>query len=142
MAHTLAVDSSNRIFSLVKRVDTHFAHSGIERSSEFQHADSVSRRERPIQHLRLLATRKTQGKAAFIGKHGRIVTRQVNISFDIRGLDQKYINEIWAKDVPLEKLSLYRAGRKAIFAGKNNERVVDEEYEEIASIPLPTEESQ
>lgn len=55
----------------------------------------------------------------------------------IQKLIDKYTDTVWAKDIEIEKISLCKAGRKATFLGPDDDMLVDEEYEEIASIRLP-----
>ena len=49
----------------------------------------------------------------------------------------RYRHTIWIDDLHVKKLSLCKAERQAKFDGPNNETILDERYEEIASIDLP-----
>ncbi len=60
-------------------------------------------------------------------------------TFDARDLTKKYQDTVWAEDIQIERMSLCKTDRKAKFQGSNNEILLEDEYEEIASIPLPSE---
>lgn len=52
-------------------------------------------------------------------------------------LQEKYNNTVWAEDIKIERIALCKEGRVATFHGPNNEALIDEYYEEVASISLP-----
>ena len=52
-------------------------------------------------------------------------------------LIERYAHTTWLKDVRLEKLSLCKNGRKSLWSDSSKQTLLDEYYEEIASIPLP-----
>lgn len=56
---------------------------------------------------------------------------------DTRYLIEKYKDTVWVEDMRIEKVSLCKEGRLKIFGGPNKHDLVDEGFEEVASIPLP-----
>lgn len=52
-------------------------------------------------------------------------------------LFEKYRDTLWVEDMRIERLSLCKEGRVKIFGWPNNDDLIDEEFEEVASIPLP-----
>jgi activating signal cointegrator complex subunit 1 len=56
------------------------------------------------------------------------------IRFDARALMKVFDDFVWAKEVKLEKIAICKMGAKKVL-GENGD-IVDEVYEEVASIPL------
>jgi len=84
--------------------------------------------------LRTRYAKKWDTRVDTVGRARRI---QSAAPLDIRGLFEKYKDTVWAEDLQIEKLSLCKEGRVKTFGGPNNSILVDEEYEEVASIALP-----
>lgn len=85
----------------------------------------------------LIATRFNRKHDTFVNKLGVLRRRLISPRFDPRGLVENFGDTLWAEDIQIEKLSLCKEGRMKTFGGPNNDVLVDEGYEEIASIPLP-----
>lgn len=139
VAYAQAADSSNRLASFVDNVRTHFTQEGIEHFRKPVNLHEPERPEISIDRFYLLSSKKVM--TTFRAREGWMLKKRKHPHFDLRGLVQKYKDEVWGESILLEKLSLCKEGRIVTFGGSNKRRIIDEEYEEIASIPLPTEES-
>ncbi len=82
-------------------------------------------------HATIVNTTYAKEKKARVkgGGHGKGSRK-----FDAQEVIAKYRDFKWAKDLRIEKLSICEMGAKKII---ENEEVVDEEYLEIAGVPLP-----
>lgn len=78
-----------------------------------------------------------RGRVTIVDENGRARTVWRAPRLDARGLIDKYKGVYMVKDIQIEKLSLCTTGRIAKFKVRNDESLVAEEYEEVASIPLP-----
>ena len=82
------------------------------------------------------------GKAkqqTLIDESGQAYRRKLREVIDAWGLPERYRDLVWTENIQIEKLSFCKEDRIAKFHGPNNETLIDEDYEEIASIPLPQE---
>lgn len=133
-----ASDSSDRLRGVVRRVRWEFA------SASFRLFSGPQNHEGEYVGSKLLACKLMDARGArksktFVDYDGNIVRKERKPDYDATPLQQRYENVEIAGDIIIEKLSLYKEGRKRTFGGDKNEFVVDEYYEEIDSIPLSQE---
>ena len=85
-------------------------------------------------HATIVNTIYAKDKKARVkgGGHGK--NSKGSRKFDAQEVIAKYRDFEWAKDLRIEKVSICEMGAKKI---TENEEVIDEEYLEIASVPLP-----
>ncbi|MCJ1457790.1 hypothetical protein MMC28_008159 [Mycoblastus sanguinarius] len=125
----IATDSSNSLPSFAREVRQNFTSAGISEERRLR-----SRLLGPD----LIHPRHIKQLENYAYLDGHIVRKgRQEADYNARGLVEKYKDFEFAREIRLEKLSLVKEGRKAPFAGTNNEFLVNEEYEEIESIPLP-----
>lgn len=85
----------------------------------------------------LLGRRGTRNYETFVGHTGSIVKKRRHAKYDATPLSQRYENVEIARDIIVEKLSLFKEGAKRTFGGGKNNLVVDEYFEEVDTIPMP-----
>ncbi|KAL8728398.1 MAG: hypothetical protein Q9166_005443 [cf. Caloplaca sp. 2 TL-2023] len=133
--HAGVDEPSGRLPQFVRSIWNHMSLNGYSQHKYFK--------DRPSSWLEkggaLLLNSKTLNKKQRTIIIDGTVRKSDFIEFDARNFLEKYQDFEWAKEITIEKLSLCKEGRLATFAGPHNKKLIDEEYEEIASIPLPTE---
>ena len=132
--HTNVHDPSDRLTRFVSGVRHHFESEGI-RYSIFPNG-------KPHGHGVFVGANLINGhwrkeRKQSIASDGHRISKSSPRYFDFEPFRDKYKDFDWARDIEIEKLSLCKEGRKATFHGPNDNILVDEDYEEIASIPLP-----
>ena len=120
----MVVDSSGRLDSFTRAVRHHFAISEVVDDDPGEDIDATKGPS-------LINTKYAKRYDTFSNKLGKLRKKQKVSDLEIQGLVNKY------KGVHIEKLSFCIRPRKAKFQGLNNETSVDEEYEEVISIPMP-----
>ena len=137
--YSVAEDPSNRLHLLSSQIFEKFISAGFK-----EHISTVSPEYRASKHLsipdvNLLNNFKATKTQTVLDDKGRKYKTQEPSQYDPRGLMNKYNNVVLADNISLERLSLCKNRRIATFRGGRNEILLDEYYEEIASIPLPLE---
>lgn len=133
-----AHDPSDRIRGLNRGVRLEFASAGFRMFSGLQDNEEEFVESMPP-GLQLLSSRGVRKFETFMSNTGTIVRKRRRLNYDATLLFQRYKNVEIARDIIIEKLSLYKEGRKRTFRGDENEFVVEDYYEEVDSIPLPQE---
>ncbi len=136
VVYGVPIDSSNRLHFLSYQICQHFKSAGIE---VFVSPKEVDRDEIIPLPPQFIDNNKAQRRRKVKDKTGRETVKKIRAKFDAGGLIAKYKDVVLADNIPLEKLSLVKNVRKATFHGARNEILLDEYYEEVASIPLPQE---
>ena len=126
-ANFIPIDSTNRLHFLSNQIVQRFVSSGIENLRNFEGLSPS---------FQVINVQKSRYYRRIQDDDGARTSRLVN-SYDTRGLIEKYKDVVLAESIPLEKLSLCKIGRIATHKGNRNQELVDEDYEEIESIPLP-----
>ena len=131
------IDSSNRLPFLSYQIYQNFKSAGIE---AFVSPKEVDRDDEPSNLCpQLISNSRATRRQKVVDKTGSETAKDLASNHDARGLVAKYTDVVLADNIPLEKLSLQKNVRKATFRGARNETLLDEYYEEVASIPLPQE---
>ena len=110
---------NDRLQEFTHRVRLQFDSKGFHHLGRADYSDPFG--------LRLLSLRNFRGKK----------NSNKPIRIEDQMLLERYTNTTWLKDVRLEKLSLCKNGRKSLWSDTSPRILLDEYYEEIASIPLP-----
>ena len=132
---------SQQLFSFMRHVREQVLHSSLTPLSKTQEGGVHAEPPKSNFWVNLINTRYARSPTTIVKAKGEFARVRLKPQQNFVGLVEKYQNEIWARDIALERLSLYEEGRKATFQGSNNERLIDEEYAEIASISLPMQEN-
>ncbi|CAD6572061.1 MAG: hypothetical protein ASARMPREDX12_000358 [Alectoria sarmentosa] len=127
-----------RFRGFVRGVRREFASAGFKLWAGGQNNEQDYVEFKSLQYL-LLNPRGARTMKTFVADTGSVVIKPRDPEYDVKPLLQRYENVEIVKDLIIEKLSLFKEGRKRTFRGDKNEFVVDEYYEEIDSIPLPQE---
>ncbi len=136
LAYGVPIDSSNRLHFLSYQIRQHFKSAGIE---PFVFLKEVNRDGVGFLRPQFISNSRARRYKKFVDQTGSETVKKVGSKYDARGLIAKYTDVVLADNIPLEKLSLQKNFRKATFDGARNEVLLDEYYEEAASIPLPQE---
>lgn len=128
-------ESPARFRGFVRGVRREFASAGFKLWAGVQNNEQDYVEFKSLQYL-LLNPRGARTMRTFVADTGNIVTKPRDPEYDAKPLLQRYENVEIVRDLIIEKLSLFKEGRKRTFRGDKNEFVVDEYYEEIDSIPL------
>ena len=129
----LVDDSSQRLPSCIQKIRQSFeqaGYAGLEKQSGLRSEDFVKGPD-------LIGTKRARRQQKFINPEGALVSQRLSPKFDARGFPEKYQDFVWADDIQIKKLSLCKEGRLATFEGSDRKTLIDEDYEEVASIPLP-----
>jgi len=128
-------DPSNRLPSFFRKVKEHFDQGGVG----YPPSHSTSLARLGLETSSILDTCYSGRYQWKLTKKGLRKSVRERPTFDARDLMKKYQDTVWAEDIQIERMSLCKTDRKAKFQGSNNEILLEDEYEEIASIPLPSE---
>jgi len=146
-------DPTNRLLSFCERLRNVFTEKGFLVSDDRPlrlHATVVNTiyakpggRQDPSKYAKTSAPRVTDGSESNIRLHtsgstdspGRERYSKGPRAFDATLLLEECRDLVWAEDVHLEKLAICKMGAKKIVDSSFN--VVDEKYEEVASLELP-----
>ena len=129
----LVGDSSQRLPRCIQKIRQSFeqaGYAGLEKRSDLRSEDVIKRPD-------LISTKHARSEQTYINLKGALVRRSISPRFDARGFPEKYQDFVWADDIQIQKLSLCKEGRLATFGGSDRKTLIDEGYEEVASIPLP-----
>lgn len=134
-----AVDeASGRSRGLIRRVRHEFASADFQMYSGYQNNEEDFARSRSLD-CELLSSTVGSKVSTFVDYTGSTVRKSRELEYDAAPLSRRYENVEIARDITIEKLSLYKQGRKRTFSGDNKVLAVDEYYEEIESVPMPQE---
>ena len=134
----LCVDPSHRLLTIKESIDSMFLNFRNKNAEVDRDRLGILRRSIPNKHsdvfiaLALVDTRYIRRRL-----DGALGRKMITPRFNISGFLKKYKNETWAKEIVPERLSLCVRSRKSEYLGGNKEIRVRDEYEEIASFPLP-----
>lgn len=126
-----------QVFACCKNMESPSYKGQSERSAVCVDLDSPSP-HRSFPAPKLMDAEYLKGKKRRADSN-RIAKNEPTPRYNVGGLIEKYMNEVWAKDIVLERLSLCLNARQSEFQGKDNKRLVHEEYENVAFISLPQE---
>jgi activating signal cointegrator complex subunit 1 len=85
------------------------------------------------------APRDREASAAQQRRSGHGPNAKAPIRIDATGLLEQFKDFVWAEDIRIEKIAICKMGAKKIFDDAGN--LIDEAYEEVASVPLQSSET-